>query len=146
MSNCGNICIMQPKCSRKQRRRGFSNRSVSSNICYWLFKCGVLRVTCRVCVWGTESHPSGVYIQPIRNRLNHGLCTANTYDHHHCNCHATRFPFRDWTDKINLKAEARDYGKGCYISAACLWYSANHNALGQLANQSKLCLSEGGAL
>ncbi len=26
-SPCGNICIMQPKCSRKERRRGFSNRS-----------------------------------------------------------------------------------------------------------------------
>ncbi len=45
-----------------------------------------------------------------------------------------------------LKAEARDYGKGCYISDTCLWCSANHNALSQLANQSRLCLSEGGAL
>ncbi len=26
-SRCGNICLMQPKCSRKERRRGFSNRS-----------------------------------------------------------------------------------------------------------------------
>ncbi len=26
-SRCGNICVMQPKCSRKERRRGFSNRS-----------------------------------------------------------------------------------------------------------------------
>ncbi len=25
-SRCGNICIMQPKCSRKERRRDFSNR------------------------------------------------------------------------------------------------------------------------
>ncbi len=45
-----------------------------------------------------------------------------------------------------LKAEARDYGKGRYISDACLWCSANHNALCQLANQSRLRLSEGGAL
>ncbi len=28
-----------------------------------------------------------------------------------------------------LKAEARDYGKGRYISDAGLWCSANHNAL-----------------
>ncbi len=28
----------------------------------------------------------------------------------------------------------------------CLWCSANHNALGQLTNQSRLSLSEGGAL
>ncbi len=47
---------------------------------------------------------------------------------------------------FTLKAEACDYGKGRYISDACLWCSANHNALGQLANQSRLCLSEGGAL
>ncbi len=26
-SGCGNICIMQPKCSHKARRHGFSNRS-----------------------------------------------------------------------------------------------------------------------
>ncbi len=31
-----------------------------------------------------------------------------------------------------------------YIYDACLWCSANHNALGQLANKSRLCLSEGG--
>ncbi len=47
---------------------------------------------------------------------------------------------------FTLKAEARDYGKGYYISDMCLWCSANHNALGQQANQSRLCLSEGGAL
>ncbi len=45
-----------------------------------------------------------------------------------------------------LKAEARDYGKGRYISDECLWCLANHNALCQLANQSRLRLSEGGAL
>ncbi len=43
-----------------------------------------------------------------------------------------------------LKAKARDYGKGRYISDSCLWCSANHNALCQLANQSRLRLSEGG--
>ncbi len=45
-----------------------------------------------------------------------------------------------------LKAEARDYGAGHYIPDSCLWCSANHNALGQLANQSRLCLSEEGTL
>ncbi len=45
-----------------------------------------------------------------------------------------------------LKAEARDYGKGRDISDECLRCSANHNALGQLANQSRLRLSEGGTL
>ncbi len=45
-----------------------------------------------------------------------------------------------------LKAEARDYGKGALLFRRGLWCSANHNALGQLANQSRLCLSEGGTL
>ncbi len=45
---------------------------------------------------------------------------------------------------IILKAKARDYGKGTF-SDAHLWCSANYNALCQLANQSRLCLSEGGA-
>ncbi len=44
-----------------------------------------------------------------------------------------------------LKAKARDYGQGRYISDECLC-SADHNALGQLANQSRLHLSEGGTL
>ncbi len=40
-SQCGNICIMPPKCSRKERRRGFSNRSsvdaaVSGRHCVFL--------------------------------------------------------------------------------------------------------------
>ncbi len=47
---------------------------------------------------------------------------------------------------FTLKAEACDYGKEHYISDTCLWCSANHNALGHLANQSRLFLSEGGAL
>ncbi len=47
---------------------------------------------------------------------------------------------------LKAEAEAHDYSKGSYISDLCLWCSANHNALGQLANQSRLCLSEGGTL
>ncbi len=45
-----------------------------------------------------------------------------------------------------LKAEAHDYGKGRYISDECLRCSAYHNALCQLANQSRLRLSEGETL
>ncbi len=45
-----------------------------------------------------------------------------------------------------LKAEACDYGKGRYISDEYLHCSANHNALCLLANQSSLCVSEGGTL
>ncbi len=39
-----------------------------------------------------------------------------------------------------LKAKACNYGKGRYISNECLWRLANHNALCQLANQSRLYL------
>ncbi len=91
--------------------------------------------------------------------FNRGLCTKNTYEHHHHSvCHTTLFPSRlELMVKLTtlltvfiftLKAEARDYGKGCYISDSCLCCSASHNALSQcqLANQSRLCLSEGGAL
>ncbi len=40
-SRCGNICTMQPKCSCKERRRGFSKRSsveaaVSGRRCVFL--------------------------------------------------------------------------------------------------------------
>ncbi len=120
---------------------------ISSSICYWLFKCGVLRVMCRVCVCEGNRVTSQRSVQPVRNHLNRSLCTANIYEQHYCVCHWTLFPFRAWTDgKTKLKTEARDYGKGHYISDACLWCSANHNVLGQLANQSKLCLLEGEVL
>ncbi len=45
-----------------------------------------------------------------------------------------------------LKAKPRDYGKRHYISDSCLWCSANHYAMCQLANQSRLRLSEGGVI
>ncbi len=51
-------------------------------------------------------------VQPVRNRLNHGLCTANTYEHHHCVCHVTLIPFRALAYKTNLKAEARIMVRG----------------------------------
>ncbi len=90
---------------------------ISLNICYWLFKCGVLRVVCErechitascVCVC------SRVWERETRSH-NRGLCTANTYENHHHVSHATLFPFT-----FILKAKAHDYGKGLYISdAAC---------------------------
>ncbi len=48
---------------------------------------------------------------------------------------------------FKLKAKARDYGKGRYISdVACGVGQSQCIALCQLANQSRLCLSEGGTL
>ncbi len=102
----------------------------------------------RVCV--TERARARVTVQRCmcvrvrETRLhNCGLCSANTSEPHHSvplsGTLLTVFIF-------NLKAEPRVNGKGCYISNACLWCSANHNALGQLANQSRLRLSEVGVL
>ncbi len=45
-----------------------------------------------------------------------------------------------------LKTKARDYGKGALRFRCGLWCLVNHNALCQLANQSRLHLSEGGTL
>ncbi len=107
---------------------------ISLSICYWQ----ILREG------ETGSHNNRVSF------LKRGLC-ANTYEHHHCVCHATLLPVHAWTDgkckdiinclfTFNLNAEARDYAEGHYIFDSCLWCSANHNALGQLANQSRLRL------
>ncbi len=48
--------------------------------------------------------------------------------------------------KLTWKLKLAIMVRGRYISDACLRCSANHNALGQLANQSRLHLLEGGAL
>ncbi len=53
---------------------------ISSSICYWLFKYGVLCVTRRVCVCEGNRVTSQWRVQPDRNHLNHGLC-ANIYEH-----------------------------------------------------------------
>ncbi len=112
-----------------EREKG-SHHSTSAIL---IAACLCVCVCVPVCVCERErekgSHHSRV--QPIRNRLNRGLCTI-TYKHHHCVCHTTLFLSRAWTDgKTNniinclyftliLKAEAGDYGKGHYISdAAC---------------------------
>ncbi len=66
-------------------------------------------------------------VQPVKNRFNRGLCSANTYEHHHhCVCHVTLFPSGlELMVKLRtlltfftliLKYEAPDYGKGRYIS------------------------------
>ncbi len=43
-SQCGNICVMPPKCSREERRHGLSKRSsveaaVSGRSCVFLCEC-----------------------------------------------------------------------------------------------------------
>ncbi len=135
-----------------QRVRNRLNRSARVCVC-----------VC-VCVWVRERErererdsvtASQRSVQPVRNCLNRGLC-ANTYKHHHCVCHTTLFPSRAWTDRktkdiinclyIHFESWSSRLRKGALHFRCSLWYSANHNALCQLANQSRLCLSEGGTL
>ncbi len=165
-SRCGNICIMQPKCSRKERRRVFSNRSSDD-----------AAVSGRRCVFLGKSKSILFGLQKVDAFRNHWLrfvynTTAQAKCSNWCNAfYGQQFseprrvqgwlctkaiskkkgpiPTLLWqsgTSESLLKAKASDYGKASYISNVCLWCSANHNALCQLANQSRLCLSEGGTL
>ncbi len=107
-----------------------------------------------VCQRETGSHHSGVY-SPSENRLNRGLF-VNTYEHHHGVCHTTLFPSQAWTDGktkdiinclyFNFESWSLRLWKGALHFRRGLWCSANHNALCQLANQSRLRLLEGGTL
>ncbi len=143
---------------------------ISLSICYWLFKCRVLRVVCVcVCVCVRERERgrervtsqrrvcvcvcSRVWERETRSH-NRGLF-ANTYEHHVSVMRLCSPLGLELMVKLRtlltvftfiLKAKACDYGKGRYISDSCLQCSANHNALCQLANQSRLHLSEGGTL
>ncbi len=162
---CVCVCVFE-------RERVTSQRRVC--VCVWLCACVCERergsqrsVVCvcarvrergrgsqrRVCVCSCVC--SHVCERETGSHHNHGLC-ANTYPHHHCVCHRLCSPFRlELMAKLRtlltvftfiLKDKAHDYGKGRYISDECMWCSANHNALCQLANQSRLRLSEGGTL
>ncbi len=149
---------------------------ISLSICYWLFKCGVLRIVCvRACVCEREreSHHSVVCVCVracvcVCARVCARVCERGRQGHTTAACLQTHKSFitvsltrlcsplgLELMVKLRtlltvftfiLKAKARDYGKGRYISDSCLRCSANHNALCQLANQSRLRLSEGGTL
>ncbi len=112
------------------------------------------RVCARSCVRERDRVTSQRSVQPVRNSLNRGLF-ANTYKHHHhCICHATLFPSRAWTDAktkdiinclyFHFESWSSRLWKGALHFRRGLWCSANHNALCQLANQSRLHLSEEG--
>ncbi len=135
---CVRACVWERE---RERERITAQHRGCVCVCVCLCVC--------VCVY------SRVWERETRSHHNSGLF-ANTYELHHCVCHRlcsalgfelmvklrtllTVFTFI-------LKAEAHDYGKGRYISDSCLWCSANHNALGQLANQNRLRLLEGGTL
>ncbi len=119
---------------------------ISLSICYWLLKCSVLHVMF-VCVLTsvregdtvTQSRLVWKHIRASALCLSHDSVPLGLELMVKLKTLLTVFTFI-------LKAKARDYGNGRYSSDSCFWCSANHNALGQLANQSRLWLSEGGAL
>ncbi len=142
---------------------------ISLSICYSLFKCGVLRVVCAcVCERGRErerekSQRSVMCVCVcVNSRLweretrsyNRGLC-ANTYEFYHFVSHVTLFPSRAWTDGktkdiINCRYFDFDYGitimeRGVTFLTQLVVFG-HSNKLCQLANQRRLCLSEGGTL
>ncbi len=128
---------------------------ISWSICYWLLKCRVLSIVCVcerewvscrivcVCLWERES----------RSHHNRSLC-ANTYELHHCVTQLCSPLGLELMVKLStlltvfslvLKNWSSRLWKGVLHFRHGLWCSANHNALDQLANQSRLCL-EGEAL
>ncbi len=128
---------------------------ISLSICYWQLKCGVL---CVVCVWErqkerkrereTGSHHSRVYSPSVI------AACLQTHTSFITVCHATLFhsrlelmvKLRTLLTVFNFESWSSWLWKGALHFRCGLWCSANHNALCQLANQSRLCLSEGGTL
>ncbi len=118
---------------------------ISLSICYWLFKCGVLRKVCeresqlqrRVCVCLYVCVCSRLWERDTWSH-NRGLC-VNTYELHYRVCHATLFPFQAWTDGktkdiinclyFSFESWSSRLWKGSYISDAACGVQANHNAL-----------------
>ncbi len=127
--------------------------------CYWLLKCRVLRV---VCVWESEreTHHRVVCVCVLACVSQDHITIAACVQIHTsiitvsvtrlCSSLGLELMVKLRTlltaFTLILKAKSRDYGKGRYISDECLRCSANHNVLCQLANQSRLRLSEGGTL
>ncbi len=131
MCVCVCVCVRERE---RERERG-SHHSTSA----------ILIAAC-VCVCERERErerdrvTSQQSVQPIRNRLNRGLF-ANTYEHHHCVCHATLFPSQALNDGktkdiinclyFNFESWSSRLWRGVLHFRRGLWCSANHNALCQ---------------
>ncbi len=140
------------------------------NICYWLFKCGVLHIVC-ACVWEREREREleRVTVQCrvcvcVRVRCVRAIEGDTVTSQLRLVCKHIRasspscimFPSLAWTDGktkdminclcIYFESWSSQLWKETFHFRCGLWCSANHNALGQLANQRRLRLSEGGTL
>ncbi len=137
---------------------------ISLSICYWLFQCGVFRVVCMcVCVCERERERERVTAQRLVCVC---VCESGRHSHTTAACLQTHTSFitvsvtrlcsplglelmvklRTLLTVFNFESWSSRLWKGALHFRRGLWYSANHNALGQLANQSRLRLSEGGTL
>ncbi len=80
----------------------YSESATANMFCYWLkyllLTVQMWRFVHRVCVWERERERAGGSYHSGVSFLNRGLCTVNTYEHHHCVCHVTLFLFWAWTD------------------------------------------------
>ncbi len=137
---------------------------ISLSICYWLFKCGVLRVVC-VCVCVRERVKAAALCvcvcACVCERVRQGHTTTACVQTHTSFitvsvtrlCSTSKLELNDGKTKVIINC--------LYLSFECwssqlwkgelhfwrgLWCSANQKALGQLANQRRLRLSEGGTL
>ncbi len=155
---CVCVCVRACACVCERERDRVTSQHINylnRGLCVWVCVCVCVRERERERERESDRVTSQRSVQCVRNRLNRGLF-ANTYKHHHCVRHATLFPSRAWTDGktkdiINclyfyFESWSSRLWKGALHFRSGLWCSANHNALCQLANQSRLCLSEGGTL
>ncbi len=149
---------MQLKCSREERRRGFSNAVVlmqpcqGDAVCFCekakalyltvqtrSFACNVscVCVCVCVCVWERERERQGLIT--VESAVLTSACVQTHTSFITVSvtwlCSSLRLELMVKLTTLltvfifTLKAEARDYGKVRYISDARLWCSANHNAL-----------------
>ncbi len=144
-----------------QWQSGASESATASVFCYYfkylLLTVQMLSFACVgvcVCVCVGVCVCSSVWARETWSH-NRGLCTANTYEHHHCVCNSTLLPFWAWTDGktkdiINftfiLKAKALDYRKGALYFRLVLVVFGQSQCTGSDVNQNRLCLSEGGTV
>ncbi len=93
---CFFIILYQRLCHAPLKRLIQTRPHIS--ICYWLFKCRVLRV---VCVWEREMGHSAaqrVSVCVCSRVWKEGDTVTSQPQLHHCVCHVTLFPSRAWTD------------------------------------------------
>ncbi len=148
------------------RRRGNSDFALNQPSTSQLSDCMFLFISLSSCYWTAPNAEFCASCVCLREREEKRVtnppppppaCLQTHTRFISCPVHTTLFLVQAWNwwstlrtllpvFNLVLKAEACDYGKGALHFRFGLCCSANHNALCQLANQSRLRLSEGGTL